>query len=303
MVRVHEPVLLSETLDLLALSPGMTVVDGTVGALGHGRAIMAAVSPDGTLVGLDRDAEILARAHAWLSREGSDASARVRVRLFHRSFVEMDEALEESGLETCDRVLLDLGVSSLQLDSPERGFSFMHDAPLDMRLDANAPVTARQWLARVNEVELARVLRDFGEERFARRIAKSIVTARHRGLMARTSDLVAAVERALPAPRGGGRRRPRIHPATRTFQAVRIAVNDELGALQRGVELAERCLKPGGRLAVISFHSLEDRIVKRFVREHMEPVVRKPVTATDEECRRNPRARSAKLRCGIKRAA
>ncbi len=296
-VRVHVPVLLRETLEVLGLAPGMTVVDGTAGALGHGRVIAEALGRAGLLVGLDRDAEILARASASLAREAGGAAPRAGIRLFHRSFAEMGAVLAELGLPGCDRVLLDLGVSSLHLDSPERGFSFMHDAALDMRMDRSAPPTAAAWLARTSEAQLARVLAEYGEERYARRIARSIVQASARGRMTRTGDLVEAVLRAVPA----AARRGRIHPATRTFQAIRIAVNDELGELERGLAAALACLRDGGRLAVISFHSLEDRMVKQFLRAHMEVLTKKPIASGADECRRNPRARSAKLRCGSKR--
>jgi len=297
-VRVHEPVLLQETLDILGLEPGMTVVDGTVGALGHASAIARAISPDGCLLGLDRDAEILARAQESLPREVGGLWERVRVRLLHSSFTRIEKALHESGLEQCDRVLLDLGVSSLHLDSPERGFSFMHDAPLDMRMDTSSRLTAERWLQKVSERELVQVLREYGEERFARRIARSILERRRAGAMSRTSHLADAVWYAVPGPA----RHRRTHPATRTFQAVRIVVNDELGELERGLDAALHCLRDDGRLAVISFHSLEDRIVKRFIRERMTPLVRRPITASEAEVRRNPRARSAKLRCGRKLA-
>lgn len=294
-VRVHEPVLLGETLDVLALAPGMVVVDATVGAGGHAREISRAIRPGGCLVGLDRDAEILARARESLSEEEGDSQGRAGVRLFQLVFSRMGEALEQLGEAGCDRVLLDLGVSSLQLDKPERGFSFMHDAPLDMRMDATAPLTAEKWLRRVPEAELATALFELGGERHSRRIAREIVRAAKRGAMTRTSDLVQAVRSASPRPPG----RSRIHPATRTFQAIRMVVNDEVGELERGLDAAAQCLRPGGRVAVIAFHSVEDRVVKRFVRERMKPLHRKPITASDAECRRNPRSRSAKLRCGL----
>ena len=303
-VRPHLPVLLRETLEVLGLQPGMTVVDGTVGAGGHAREIARAIGPTGLLIGLDRDAEILARAHETLSPLSGDSPAlsgsgeRAGFRLHHLSFARIQEALEAEGLRDCDRVLLDLGVSSPQLDVPERGFSFMQDGPLDMRMDRSAGPTAAEWLHQVSERELARVLADYGEERFARRIAGHLVEQRARKPLRRTGQLVEAVLRALPGPA----RRQRIHPATRTFQAIRIAVNDELGELQRGLEQAHACLRPEGRLVVISFHSLEDRIVKRFLRERMQLPFRKPIVPSDEESRRNPRARSAKLRCGIKAA-
>ena len=304
-VSVHEPVLLAEVLDLLALAPGMTVVDGTVGAGGHSLALARAIGSGGTLVGLDRDLAILAHAGRRLGVEGSESRAGVsgedagsaRVHLVHRCFTEIRSVLEDLALSApIDRVLLDVGVSSLQLDDPDRGFSFRHDGPLDMRMDRATAPDAAAWLARVSERELVRVLRDYGEERFSKRIARAIVEHRgRRGGLRTTGQLADLVARTVP--RGGGR----IHPATRTFQAIRIAVNDELGRLERGLEAAHDALAEGGRLAVISFHSLEDGIVKRFVRERMHPVVRKPVRPSEAECRRNPRARSARLRCGERR--
>jgi 16S rRNA (cytosine1402-N4)-methyltransferase len=250
-------------------------------------------------VGLDRDAEILARTQQSLEEADGGSWGRTRVRTFHLVYSRMREALDQLGIDRCDRVLLDLGVSSLHLDSPERGFSFMHDALLDMRMDTASPLTAALWLRRVKEPDLARTLFELGEERNARRIARCIVAARERGEMTRTSDLVRAVQRAAPRTA----RRQRIHPATRTFQAIRMAVNDELGELQRGLEASLHCLSPSGRLAVISFHSLEDRTVKQFMRARMRPLTAKPVQATAAERRRNPRSRSAKLRCAAVRQA
>lgn len=290
---VHVPVLLAETLDALELAPGLTVVDGTIGAGGHGLEIARALGPEGLLLGLDRDGEILARTQKALD---AGAEGRARVSLHHLPFSRMREALEQEGISACDRVLLDLGVSSLQLDSAERGFSFMADGPLDMRMDRTAPVTAEGWLAGVPEPELARVLREYGDERHARRIARHLCRLRQQEPLRRTRQLADAVLQALPPPA----RRQRIHAATRTFQAVRMAVNDEPGELQRGLEAARGCLRLRGRLCVIAFHSAEDRIVKRFLRERMQPAFKKPKTAGAAEVRRNPRARSARLRCGIK---
>lgn len=292
---VHRPVLLREVMAILELRSGLVVVDGTVGAGGHARAIVPAIGPDGVLVGLDRDSEILAPARAALA--AGAAGAGVRISLHHLPHSRMHEALAANGLSRCDRVLLDLGVSSMQLDRPGRGFSFMADGPLDMRMDASAPLTAAEWLASVDERELADVLYRFGEERHSRRIARHLVAARRRSPIERTAQLAALVAAALPPAARGGR----IHPATRTFQAIRIAVNDELGELERGLRAALDCLVPGGRLAVITFHSLEDRIVKHFLRAHCDVLTKKPIAPTPEEVRANPRARSAKLRCGVRR--
>jgi 16S rRNA (cytosine1402-N4)-methyltransferase len=295
---VHRPVLLRETVAILELSAGLVVVDGTVGAGGHATAIAAAIGPTGVLVGLDRDSEILAVARTALTSAGTDRAA-ARVSLHHLPFTSMREALAAAGQPGCDRVLLDLGVSSMQLDRPERGFSFMADGPLDMRMDTAAEVTAADWLAAIGEEDLANVLYELGEERHSRRIARAIVETRRRTPIRRTGQLASLVVGALPAAARHGR----IHPATRTFQAIRMAVNDELGELERGLRAAVDVLRPGGRLAVISFHSLEDRIVKHFLRAHCEPVTKKPIEASADEVRGNPRARSAKLRCGIRQEA
>ena len=290
-VSVHAPVLLREALAILALEPGQVVVDGTVGAGGHARAIASAIAPGGRLLGLDRDAEILVHAKSALAE-----CAPTGVRLFHLSYTEIGSALAAEGLTHCDRVLLDLGVSSLQLDCSERGFSFMNDGPLDMRMDRSSGEPVAAWLARVRERELADVIFRFGEERHSRRIARAIVEARARTAIRTTGQLAEIVARAQPRPAHA----QRIHPATRTFQALRILANDELATIERGLAAAAQALRPGGRLAVISFHSLEDRLCKNFLRERMTVLTKKPIVAGDEECRRNPRARSAKLRAGQK---
>ena len=293
---VHVPVLLEQTLTILDLRSGLVVVDGTVGGGGHATGIAAAIGPDGHVVGLDRDREILAVAQEALAKAKASGAA-AGFSLHHSPHAGLREVLAEIGQSCCDRVLLDIGVSSLQLDRPERGFSFMADGPLDMRMDATAKLTAERWLHKVPEQELADTLYQLGEERHSRRIARRIVEERRRTRITRTSQLAELVVSAMPAPA----RKGRIHAATRTFQAVRMAVNDELGALERGMQAAVDCLRPGGRLAVISFHSVEDRVVKRFVRDHLDVVTKKPITATPAEARSNPRSRSAKLRCGVKR--
>lgn len=287
---VHTPVLLAETMQLLALRPGMVVVDGTVGAGGHAVSMVEAIGPDGMLLGLDRDSEILTCAREALAKA---AGGQARFELFHLVSSAMQQALAAVGQDGCDAVLLDLGVSSLQLDTSERGFSFMADGPLDMRMDATAGPTAADWLASVAEAELARVLFEYGDERHSRRIARAITAARARTPLRRTAQLAETVLRAMPAPARHGR----IHPATRTFQAIRMQINDELGELQRSLQAARQCLRPHGRLAVIAFHSAEDRIVKHFMRGGMHVLTKKPVTATGAELAANPRARSAKLRC------
>jgi 16S rRNA (cytosine1402-N4)-methyltransferase len=293
---VHVPVLLRETMAVLELREGQVVVDGTVGAGGHAKAIVSAIAPGGLLVGLDRDSEILVSARAVLAG-GERAGAAARVSLHHLRFSRMREALQANGQACCDRVLLDLGVSSLQLDRPERGFSFMADGPLDMRMDETAAPSAADWLAKVTERDLADTLFRLGDERHSRRIASAIVQERRRTPLVRTGQLGDVVVRALPA----AARSLRIHPATRTFQAIRMAVNDEVGELEHGLAAAVDCLAPGGRLAVISFHSIEDRIVKHFLRQHCAVVTKKPIVAGPDEVARNPRARSAKLRCAERR--
>jgi len=289
------PVLLQSVLAILELRSGLVVVDGTVGAGGHAVAISQAIGPDGVVVGLDRDREILVAARAALA-DAKDAGAGASFSLHHSPYAHMCEVLLGVGQPQCDRVLLDLGVSSLQLDRPARGFSFMADGPLDMRMDANAPLTAAQWLARVSEQELADTLYHLGGERFSRRIARRIVEERRRTKIQRTSQLKELVISALPASARHGR----IHAATRTFQAVRMAVNDEMGELERGLAAARKSLKPGGRVAVISFHSIEDRFVKHWMKANLDVVTKKPIIATPKEARQNPRSRSAKLRCAAK---
>jgi 16S rRNA (cytosine1402-N4)-methyltransferase len=263
------------------------LVDGTVGMGGHAEALLERSGPEVRLLGLDADPGALRLAGARLARFGD------RARLVHANFADLGDVAAAHGLAEARSVLLDLGVSSAQLEESGRGFSFQLDEPLDMRLDPTRGDTAAALLNRLPEVELARLLHEYGEERFARRIARSIV---HRRPLGTTGDLVAAVRAAVPRaawPR-------RLHVATRTFQAVRMAVNDEPGALRRALEAGPRLLAPGGRLGVIAFHSGEDRIVKRTFRSlesagyaALEP---SPLEPGDDEVRANPRARSAKLR-------
>ncbi len=288
---VHRPVLLDEVVEGLDLRDGLVVVDGTVGAAGHAREIARAIAPTGVLIGIDRDEEILEHARKELAGSG------VKTLLFHRTFAEIEECLTEAGATAADRVLLDLGASSLQLDSTDRGFSFMRDAPLDLRMDRSRGKTAAELLRRAPESELVRILRDLGEEPAARKIASAIVARRESEPITRTGDLAEVVARAVPP----FRRRARIHPATLSFMALRMAVNDELPLLEAGLGEAVRRLRTGGRLAVISFHSLEDRRVKTFMKQHMDPITRKPVTASETEVRANPRSRSAKLRIAVRR--
>jgi 16S rRNA (cytosine1402-N4)-methyltransferase len=284
----HASVLLDVVLDFLQPRPGVgyTALDCTVGAGGHSFSLLERSSPDGQLIGLDADPHALELAETRL------APFNGRFELRNRNFAD----LAELDLEPFDAILMDLGLSSMQLDSSGRGFSLRGDEPLDMRFDPTADSqTAAELLNSLSEGELEHILRAYGEEPRARRVARSIEYRRAQRPFTTTSDLVAAVTAALGPARG------RIHPATRTFQALRIAVNDELDALESGLDAAVGLLKPGGRLAIISFHSLEDRIVKWRFRARAEEGVltvltRKPLTPSDEDVRTNPRARSAKLR-------
>jgi 16S rRNA (cytosine1402-N4)-methyltransferase len=302
----HRPVLLRETLRQLAAGRGGLFVDATVGLGGHSEAILES-NGDARVLGFDRDGVALRFATERLARFGS------RFRAVHADYREIERVLAEQGEQELSGVLADLGVSSMQLDTPQRGFSFRHDAPLDMRMDASGEEeTAAQLLARLPEEEIARLIFEYGEERRSRKIARWIVERREQGRpVATTAELAELVARAA-----GHKRGERIHPATRTFQALRIAVNRELEGLGGFVEISVDLLQTGGRLVVISFHSLEDRIVKRTLRRlagqcecdprapactcgarrAVEILTKRPVVATDEEEEENPRARSAKLR-------
>jgi 16S rRNA (cytosine1402-N4)-methyltransferase len=289
---LHRSVLLDEVLAGLAPRPGGRYCDATVGLAGHARAILDAASPDGRLWAVDRDLDALAIARQQLGSFGD------RVTFIHAPFSRSRALLQEAGALPLDGCLVDLGVSSPQLDRPERGFSFRRPGPLDMRMDQSTGETAADYLARVDEDELAGVLRDLGEERYARRIARFIVEDRVETPITTTAALAALVARAIP------RREQHKDPSTRTFQALRIVINGELGELERLLEDLPGCLAPGGRLAIISFHSLEDRMVKWRFRALAEPkgerkfriVTKKPITASEAELAENPRARSAKLR-------
>ena len=296
---IHRPVMRAEAVRFLAPDRGGIYVDGTVGLGGHAAAILAA-GPEARLIGIDRDPQALRYAAARLAQFGD------RVRLVHGNYRDLAEILAGLGIEAIDGFLLDLGLSSLQLDAPERGFSFRADGPLDMRMDPTQKTSAADLVNAASVKELARILRDYGEERFAGRIARAIVAARP---IETTRALAEIVRRAIP------RRfhERRIDPATRTFQALRIAVNDELRNLQDGLAAGFAALRPGGVIVVISFHSLEDRIVKRFFRKLATPryeslapgpplppqaevLTKKPLRPSEEEIGENPRARSAKLR-------
>jgi 16S rRNA (cytosine1402-N4)-methyltransferase len=293
--RVHVPVMVEECLEALLLAEEGLYLDLTTGAGGHAEAALER-SPRVRWLGVDRDAEILEIARARLARFGA------RVELVQSRWSELDALLDERGIATIDGALLDLGVSSLQLDRAERGFAFSHDGPLDMRLDPRGgDPTAADLLQRASQEQIESWIRTYGEERFAGRIARTIVEARRRQPLRRTGELARLVEEVVPAPPRGTRRR--IHPATRTFQALRIAVNGELEDLEQVLGVLRRRIAPGGRVVVLSYHSLEDRIVKRFLRDteradEFRRVGKKPVGPSEDEIRSNPRSRSAKLRIG-----
>lgn len=302
----HLSVMPDEVLACLKPQPGEIFVDGTLGGGGHSRLILDATAPDGRLIGLDRDQDALQAASRILSPYGD------RVTLRHANFSEVDQVLEELGIEGIDGMLLDLGVSSFQLDAGHRGFSFQVDAPLDMRMDRSAGLTAADILQQYSAEELARIFFEYGEERYSRRIARRIVEKRVETPLTTTGQLAELVKYSVPK----GRVPARIHPATRVFQALRIEVNGELEHVERGLEKAINCLRPGGRLAVISFHSLEDRLVKRYFRSESQGCIcpprlprcvcnhqprvkvltRKGLKASEEEVVNNPRSRSAVLR-------
>ncbi|MBN2117901.1 MAG: 16S rRNA (cytosine(1402)-N(4))-methyltransferase RsmH [Anaerolineales bacterium] len=297
----HQPVLYQEIIHALQPRGGGRYVDGTLGAGGHARGMLEASAPDGQLLGLDVDPQALALARKNL------APYEGRIHLAQASYTSLSTQLAQLQWDAVDGIVLDLGASSMQFDTPGRGFSFLHDAPLDMRFGPHLPQTAADLVNKSSERELADLIYRYGEERDSRKIAGAIVKARP---LHTTRELVAAIESVSP------RRGDRLHPATRTFQALRIAVNEELAALEEVLPQAVAALGAGGRLAVISFHSLEDRIVKDFFREQSKDLVnppyeqiyaeehkatlkevnRKPITPSETEIKSNPRARSAKLR-------
>ncbi len=297
----HVPVLINEVVAALAIVPGDTLVDGTFGAGGYTRAMLEAGA--GRVIGFDRDPDAIAVGQALVPNPN--------LTLVEERFSQMNRVLSERGIGLVDAIALDIGVSSMQIDRPERGFSFQADGPLDMRM-AKSGLTAAEFLNQAEEAEIARILKDYGEEPRARSIARAIVANRP---IERTAELAAIVRRAA-----GFRPGAKSDPATRTFQAVRIHLNAELDELEEGLEAAERSLKPGGRLAVVTFHSLEDRIVKRFFRERSggtpagsrhrpeivdprEPTfarIAKPVSPSERELAANPRARSARLRSAVR---
>jgi 16S rRNA (cytosine1402-N4)-methyltransferase len=305
----HVPVLADEVVAALDPRPGETVVDCTFGAGGHSALLAARLRGEGKLIAIDRDPTV--EEHYERFRR----TAGVKTRLLHGEFSTVLQQLADNGVQA-DAILMDLGVSSMQLDRPERGFSYAADAPLDMRMDPSSSYSALELVNEGDERELADIFRRYGEERYARQIARAIVRERKSRPLERTGELVDVIRGAIPAPARFGEG----HPAKRVFQALRIEVNDELGAVERALPAAEAMLRPGGRLGVISFHSLEDRIVKRYLRnaEHgcscppdfpvctcgsqptMRATPRRAIRPSQAEIARNPRAQSARLRVGVK---
>src|SRR3989338_540268 len=289
--RLHKPVLVEAVLSHFNLKPGSVVLDATVGSGGHSDLILKAIQPGGFLIGLDQDQEAIKRSQERLEKVGG------RFYLQHLNFQYLDQALSALHIHKIHAVLLDVGVSSDQLESASRGFSFREDGPLDMRMDQTKDLTAEHLVMGLSQQELTTIFRQFGEERYAARIAEAIVNQRKNAPIRTTEALKALVEKAVP----GRYQAQKIHPATRVFQALRIAVNDELGVLEEAIAKAFNYLESGGKLAVISFHSLEDRIVKQFFVGQKslgigKIITKKPIRPTDEERETNPRARSAKLR-------
>lgn len=306
MEFLHIPVLFKETIDYLNIKPGGIYVDCTLGGAGHSSEIAKRIQPDGVLIGIDQDQNAINAASQKL------AEYKDSVIIVKDNFKNLKDILHNAGFDKADGILMDIGVSSHQIDEEERGFSYMHDGILDMRMDLSRGITARELLNNASQQELKRIIKDYGEEKWADRIAKFICDERQKYIISTTFQLVDIIKMAIPAAarREGG------HPAKRTFQALRIAVNDELNVLEAALKDAAELLRDGGRLAVITFHSLEDRIVKNIFNklEHpctcppqipmcvcgKEPMVkvltRKPVIAMEEELKTNSRAKSAKLR-------
>jgi 16S rRNA (cytosine1402-N4)-methyltransferase len=305
--RYHEPVLLRETLDVLSVRPGDICMDLTLGGGGHAEAILRKLGGSGMLIGLDRDEEALFEARERLSCFGKRAA------LVRENFVNMDKVLKDMDIKGVNVLLFDLGLSSRQVDSPERGFSFQAEGPLDMRMDSRQKETAWSLLERLPVKELSRIIREYGEEPKAGKIARKIGYLRERGMLPRTTI---GLKKMIESVAGSGSSRRKIHPATRTFMAFRIAVNNELENLEEALEKALGIMAPGGRIGVISYHSLEDRIVKQFFRQkakgcicppsapecrcgkkpELKILTKKPIRPSAEEIERNPRSRSARLR-------
>lgn len=306
----HESVMLKEAVDNLVWKESGIYVDGTLGGAGHSREILKRVGKDGRLIGIDRDINALNAAIERLSQY------KDKVELIHSNFASIKSALSNIGIASVDGVLLDLGVSSPQLDDAARGFSYMNDAPLDMRMDNTSSFTARDIINGFSEIELRNIIQEYGEEKWAARIAKFIVQERENSPIQTTFELVNIIKKAIPA----SARRDGPHPAKRTFQAIRIAVNRELDEIEKVIPDIISILNPGGRVCIITFHSLEDRIVKDSFKKAANPctcppqfpicicnrkpeiviITRKPIVPTEDEVTKNPRARSAKLRVAEK---
>lgn len=306
----HKPVLLDECIQALQIKPNGIYIDGTLGRAGHSLEIAKRLGPEGRLLCFDQDIEAIKAA------KGKLADYQDRVTLIHANFSQLEDVLRDRGMLGVDGMLFDLGVSSPQLDDASRGFSYLHDASLDMRMDQDAPLTAQEVVNSWSYEELKRILFEYGEERYAPLIAKAIVREREQSPIQTTLELVDVIRRAMP----GAALREKQHPAKRSFQAIRIAVNGELDVLRPTIEAATNCLNPGGRLAVISFHSLEDRIIKKTMQKlakgcvcppefpvcvcgqkpRLKLISRKPIVASERELADNPRARSAKLRVAEK---
>ncbi|MGF7185073.1 16S rRNA (cytosine1402-N4)-methyltransferase [Desulfitispora alkaliphila] len=309
MTYEHVTVLLKETIDMLDVKPGGVYVDCTLGGGGHSRAVLEKLQGNGKLYAFDQD--------QWaIDRGESEWKEDPRVELIHSNFININNELSKRDVTGVDGIIFDLGVSSPQLDREERGFSYQKDAPLDMRMDRRALETARDVVNKYSQRELENIIWDYGEERWAKRIAEFIIQARTKEEVATTGQLVDIIKAAIPK----GARADGPHPAKRTFQALRIHVNDELGALEESLSEAVKILKPKGRICVITFHSLEDRIVKKFIKSRegrctcppglpqcacgnkrlLKNITRKPIISAQEELENNPRARSAKLRVAEK---
>ena len=309
MEFAHKSVLLEETIEALNIRKGKIYLDGTLGGAGHSREILTKLAGSGLLIGIDQDKEALEVARERLSDFNN-------VELFNLNYVDFEKALDELGIDKIDGVLLDIGVSSYQFDNPERGFSYRFDAPLDMRMDLDLDISARDIVNTYTESEITRIIKDYGEEKWAARIAKFIVDERKEKSIETTFDLVEIIKKAIPA----GARRNGPHPAKRTFQALRIEVNKELDVLKNSIDKFVKRLNPGGRIAIITFHSLEDRIVKNSFKylekdcicpptspictcdkkREIKIITRKPITASEDELKENNRSHSAKLRIAEK---
>ncbi|MFC1624151.1 16S rRNA (cytosine(1402)-N(4))-methyltransferase RsmH [Candidatus Omnitrophota bacterium] len=296
-LTLHNPALLEEVIHFLNPVPGNIIIDATIGGAGHAEEIMPKLWPGGMLIGIDRDSESLRIAHERLT------GLKGQFKLVNKNFRDLKKITQDLKIGEIDGIVFDVGISSIQMETAERGFSIKHPGPLDMRMDRNQSLTAKDLVNSLSEIELSDLIRNYGEERFHRRIAKGIVAARKRKEIQSTFDLADIVLSNIPY--GNRRKRRRIHPATRTFQAFRIRVNDELVSLEEALGGTPDVLKKGGRVSIISFHSLEDRIVKNILKKFntqgiFRTLTKKPIRAKEEEILKNPRARSAKLRAAVK---